>query len=97
MTYNRNHIAIGTSGPNFCWLHPPREASHLHFCVRCWGDTRDELLKTLKDTSLYARAFQQDLVTLKLSVPELESHRPLITEIFRQCELGSRGDSARAL
>ncbi|MHB8838336.1 MAG: hypothetical protein ACYC7F_05225 [Gemmatimonadaceae bacterium] len=90
VTYNKNHIALGTTGHNFCWLHPPREASHLHFRVRCWGDTRDEFLRQLGDTPLYARPFRGGLITLKLSMAELELHKPLVLEILRHGDRGSK-------
>jgi hypothetical protein len=34
ITYNKHHIALGTSGYNFCWFHPRRAASYCHMHVK---------------------------------------------------------------
>ncbi len=34
LTYNRHHVAMGTSGYNFCWFHPRKLAGHCHIEVR---------------------------------------------------------------
>jgi hypothetical protein len=91
VTYNKNHIALGTSGRNFCWLHPPKEASHCHLRVKTDPDKREEQMQAFEDTSLYVRAFQRAQITLKLSVKDIETHRALILELFRKCEAVSKG------
>jgi hypothetical protein len=91
VTYNKNHIALGTSGPNFCWFHPPKEATHCHLRVKTIPDKREEQMKAFEETSLYVRAFQRKQITLKLSVKDIENHRPLVLELFRQCEAASKG------
>jgi len=91
VTYNKNHIALGTSGRNFCWLHPPKEASHCHLRVKTDPDKREQQIKVFEETSLYVRAFQRKQITLKLSVKDIEKHRALVLDLFRQCEAASRG------
>ena len=91
VTYNKNHIALGTSGRNFCWLHPPKEASHCHLRVKTDPDKREQQIKAFEETSLYVRAFQRKQITLKLSVKDIEKHRALVLDLFRQCEAVSRG------
>jgi len=91
VTYNKNHVALGTSGRNFCWLHPPKEASHCHVRVKTDPDKREEQMKAFEETSLYVRAFQRKQITLKLSVKDIEIHRALVLNLFRQCEAVSRG------
>jgi hypothetical protein len=91
VTYNKNHVALGTSGSNFCWLHPPKEASHCHLRVKTDPDKREQQIKSFEETSLYVRAFQRKQITLKLSVKDIETHRALVLDLFRQCEVFSRG------
>jgi hypothetical protein len=93
VTYNKNHIALGTSGRNFCWLHPPKEASHCHLRVKTDPDKREEEMKAFEETSLYVRAFQRAQITLKLSVNDIEKHHALVLDLFRQCEAVSRGSA----
>jgi hypothetical protein len=95
VTYNKNHIALGTTGVNFCWFHPPKEAGHCHLRVRARADSRDEIIKKFADTGLYVRPFQNELITFKLAVADVERYRPLIEETLKICEAQSRsGDAA---
>lgn len=94
VTYNKNHIALGTTGVNFCWFHPPKEAGHCHLRVRARADTREEIIKKFADTGLYVRPFQSELITFKLAVADVERYRPLIEETFKLCEAQSRSADA---
>jgi hypothetical protein len=91
VTYNKNHIALGTSGRNFCWFHPPKEASHCHLRVQTDPTKREDEIKKFEETSLYVRAFQRRQITLKVSVKDIQTHRALILNLFRGCEAYSRG------
>lgn len=37
LTYNRHHIALGTSGYNFCWFHPSKSCLPLSHAHQAWG------------------------------------------------------------
>jgi hypothetical protein len=93
VTYNKGHVALGTSGRNFCWFHPPRSAAHCHVRVRTSADERETQMAVFDDTGLYVRAFQRDLITLKLAVRDLEAHRGQLVALLRRCEALSRGES----
>ncbi len=91
VTYNKGHVALGTTGRNFCWFHPPREASHCHVRVRTSAEMREEQMRAFDDTSLYVRAFQRELITLKLALRDIETHREQLVSLLRACEALSRG------
>jgi len=90
VTYNKNHIALGTSGFNFCWFHPPKEAAHCHIRVKAKAAARDALVRRFDDTGLYVRPFQRELITIKLSGKDIEPHETLIEDVLRSCEAASR-------
>jgi hypothetical protein len=92
VTYNKGHVALGTSGRNFCWFHPPREAPHCHMRVRTSADSREEQMRVFDDTGLYVRAFQRELITLKLAARDIEAHRDQLVVLLRRCEALSRGE-----
>ncbi len=91
VTYNKNHIALGTSGNNFCWFHPPKEAAHCHIRVKTNANSRDQIVRRFDDTGLYVRPFQRELITIKRSLKDIETHNLLIGEVLRACESVSRG------
>ena len=94
VTYNKNHIALGTTGVNFCWFHPPKEAGHCHLRVRARAESRDEIIKRFSETGLYVRPFQTELITFKLAATDVDRYRSLVDEALRICEAQSRNDSS---
>lgn len=90
-TYNKGHIALATTGRNFCWFHPPREAQHCHLRVRTDPDMREEQMRAFEDVGLYVRPFQRRMITLKLSEKDIQTHRAAIIKLFKECEALSRG------
>jgi len=90
VTYNKSHVAVGTTGRNFCWLHPPREASHCHVRLKTEADRREAQIRSFEETGLYVRPFQKRLITLKLSSKDLAVHRGPILALLRTCEEASR-------
>lgn len=92
VTYNKNHVALGLIGRNFCWFHPPKTASHCHVRVRVDPEARDERIRLLEETGLYVRPFQRELVTLKLATRDIEVHRGLLLDLFRHCAQNAQDD-----
>jgi hypothetical protein len=90
VTYNKNHIAIGTTGTNFCWVHPPKEAPHLHVRVRTGEEGRDNVVQKLSDALPYVRPFQSDTITIKLSTKDLKENTDLVEKLLVDCEAHSR-------
>src|SRR6266849_5556184 len=41
LTYNRHHVALGTTGYNFCWFHPRKSAGYCHIEFRVGNETRE--------------------------------------------------------
>jgi len=90
VTYNKNHIALGTSGFNFCWLHPRKSTPHCHMRLRTGGEHREEILRHLDDAGVSATLFQSEIITIKLSQKHLEGSREAVLATLRYCEQYSR-------
>ena len=43
VTWNKNHVALGTSGYNFCWFYPGKSTPHCNTRVRTEAENREEL------------------------------------------------------
>ena len=93
VTYNKGHVALGTTGRNFCWLHPPRAATHCHLRVMTDPSLREEQIRAFEETGLYVRPFQRRLITLKLSTRDIEQHRETIMTLLKSCESLSRREN----
>jgi len=90
ITYNKGHVALGTSGRNFCWFHPPRDASHCHTRVLTDPTLREDQIRAFEETGLYVRPFQRRLITLKLAPKDIDIHRAMILDLLRKSEEYSR-------
>lgn len=78
VTYNKGHIALGTSGYNFCWLHPRRASPHCHLHLKVPAEQRPVLLEKLEADGLDAAIRGRNSIRLRLSMKEVsEIHGPL--------------------
>ncbi len=90
VTYNKNHIALGTSGFNFCWFHPRKLTPHCHMRLRTGSEEREEILRQLEDAGVPATPFQSELITIKMSRKHLDDSREAVLAALRHCEQRSR-------
>jgi hypothetical protein len=49
-------------------------------------------MQSFDGTDLYVRPFGHRVITLKLSVGDIDTHRLQIVALLRACEAGSRGE-----
>lgn len=89
LTYNRAHVAIGTTGRNFGWV-IPRSTGHCHVRVKTTAAAREELVNKFSESKLYVRPFMARLITLKLTDKEVDENREALGELFKTCEEQSR-------
>lgn len=88
IAYNRGHIAIGTSGYNFCWLRPRRTHCHVH--LRVGSEHREAVIARLEGAAVSCRPYQRHSIRLGLTAKQIEEHAELICEVLLDCEQRSR-------
>lgn len=89
VTYNKHHIALGTSGRNFAWFHPRKSASHCHMHLLLNGDERTEWVKKLDEAAIFAGPRGNEM-KMRLSQKELAENEGLIRELIGKAEEVSR-------
>lgn len=85
VTYNKNHIALGTSGRNFAWFHPRKNAPHCHMHLLLNGDDRAEWLKKLDEAGVFAGPHANNM-KMRISQKELGENEALVGQLFAKCE-----------
>jgi hypothetical protein len=90
LTYNKHHIALGTTGYNFGWLHPRKTPGHCHVEFRAGAETRDTALSTLQDGGIDAFARGANNVTFSVTSKALSEHEALIRDALKHAEEASR-------
>jgi len=85
IVFNKHHIAMGTTGYNFCWFHPRREASHCHIDLK-FGEKRQEVKDHLEKNGIEASSRGRSRLVLRLRVKDVQDQRAALVEAFRQAE-----------
>jgi hypothetical protein len=84
LTYNRHHIAIATTGYNFCWFHRRKLGAHLECRVK--SEVRDAELGRLQTDGFDASSVRTDRLTLMVTTKLLDSHAPVLIEVLKTAE-----------
>jgi len=86
ITFNKYHIALGTSGYNFCWFHPRRAASLCHMHIKVGAEKRQEIIDRLEEAGIEAENHSRSSIRLRLSVKDIQEHRDVIGDVIRTAE-----------
>lgn len=86
VTYNKFHIALGTSGYNFCWFHPRRAATHCHMHIKVGAEQRQEVIDFLEEAGIEAGNHGRASIRLKLSARDIQDHKDVVSEVIRRAE-----------
>jgi len=84
ITYNRHHIALGTTGYNFCWFHPRKANCQIDINVS--ADKRQSVIDRLAGAGIEASLHSWGAIGLHLRTKEIQEHRELITDVIRGAE-----------
>lgn len=90
VAYNKGHIAVGTTGYNFCWLHPRKEAAHCPTILWIGSEKRDRVLTRLRDEGLTVAASRAEEIRLRLTRADCEQYAPVLSELLRSIESDAR-------
>jgi hypothetical protein len=85
VTYNRGHVAVGTSGYNFLWLHP-RRASHCRAHLKIPVEQREALVQRLEAAGIEAAIKGRGSVRMRLSKEDVRDKGAHLGEVLRVAE-----------
>jgi hypothetical protein len=90
LTYNRYHIAIGTTGYNFCWFHPRKSIGYCHIEFRISPELRDDAVSTLQAKGIDASPIRKDIVAFSMAAKGVEENSNTLVELLKRAEEFSR-------
>lgn len=90
LTYNKGHVALGSTGNNFAWFHPRKSAGYCHVEMRLSPDDRDDAISTLQNSGMDPFPKRTDSITFSETVRTLDEHMPAILGVLEACEKYSR-------
>jgi len=86
ITYNKHHIALGTTGYNFCWFNPRKTIAHSHMNVKVGTENRPEITKKLENVGIEAENHRRDSIRLHLTNKDIQENRAVISEVIGVAE-----------
>jgi len=86
ITYNKHHIALGTTGYNFCWFNPRKPIAHSHMNVKVGTENRPEITKKLENVGIEAENHRRDSIRLHLTNKDIQENRAVISEVIGVAE-----------
>lgn len=89
VTYNRHHVALGTSGNNFCWFHP-RKSSRIHLHLKINEDILENTLRLLEEKGIESGIHKKNIIKIIVNTREYLDNTDTFNEIFRNAEFNSR-------
>jgi len=89
LTYNKGHIAVGTSGRQFLWFHPKKVAPRCYTQLRLDREVRDEFVERFDQVGVFAGS-RGKYMKLRINQKELDEHEELVRELLKACEEDSR-------
>ena len=90
VTYNKFHVALGTTGYQFAWFHPRKAAPYCPMNLRNEPTERDRVIARLREVGLDAAPCSTSQIRLRLTGRECEEYSGLITEVLQTVEAASR-------
>lgn len=88
VTYNRNHLAIGSTGRNFFWLHA-RKPPRCHIEIRV-GSDRDNLSSQLQDGGVDVISKGTDYLAFATTIEDMEKNSENVLDALKKAEAESR-------
>jgi hypothetical protein len=86
VTYNRTHIAVGTSGYNFAWFYPRKVATHCPVRFKIGSKERPAIMTKLEEAGLEAENKGQASIQMFLKPNQVKEHSALLGEIIQAAE-----------
>jgi hypothetical protein len=90
LTYNRHHVAMATTGYNFCWFHPRKTPGHCHMECRVDSETREPMLLSLQSKAIDASPRRTHNISFSITTKGLEDNSTAVIDVLRTAEK-SRG------
>jgi hypothetical protein len=90
VTYNKTHIAVGSTGNNYVWFHP-RKGTHIHFDMKMNPEIVQELHDQLSEAGIECRLKSNNkYISIVITIKELNENLEIMKNLIRKAEENSR-------
>ncbi len=84
ITYNKHHIALGTTLKNFSWYHPRKKEGYCHFNIRVGRNNVEKAKGIFEKNGLEARlrTHGEDEFAIQMLLADLEAKKAGLNQLF---------------
>jgi hypothetical protein len=84
VTYNKHHVALGTSRRNYIWLNPRKSSQNCHIEIKLGKEHIEETKAILDELGIAYTQRKEDLLAISMQGDVLRKNIDKITEIINQ-------------
>lgn len=84
VTYNKHHIALGTTRQNYMWFHPRKSPNNCHLEIKVGKEYIDEAKSMFEELGISYTPRKDDRLAVSLQSDELKKNTDKIKELIKQ-------------
>lgn len=84
VTYNKHHVALGTTLKNFIWLRPRKTPNNCHLEIRVDKEDIEDIKARFDEMGISYNLRQEDIFAVSMQTDKFKKNEEKITEIINQ-------------
>jgi hypothetical protein len=84
ITYNKHHVALGTTKRNYMWFHPRKSPYNCHFEIKIGKENIEEVKTTFEELGISYTPRKEDNLAISIQGDELKKNYDKIEKIIKQ-------------
>jgi hypothetical protein len=84
VTYNKHHVALGTTRQNYMWFHPRKSPNNCHLEIKVGKEYIDEAKSMFEELGISYTPRKDDRLAVSLQSDELKKNNDKIKELIKQ-------------
>lgn len=84
VTYNKHHVALGTTRQNYMWFHPRKSPTNCHFEIKVGKENIDEAKAFFEELGISYTPRKEDKLAISIQAEELKKHNDKIKGLIKQ-------------
>lgn len=84
VTYNKHHVALGTTRQNYMWFHPRKSPTNCHFEIKVGKENIDEAKAIFEELGISYTPRKEDKLAISIQGDELKKHGDRIKDLIKQ-------------
>ncbi|MCY7349909.1 MAG: hypothetical protein LH606_04475 [Cytophagaceae bacterium] len=84
VTYNKNHVALGTTRKNYMWLHPRKSPHNCHFEIKVGKENIDDTKLMFEELGISYTPRKEDNLAISIQGDELKKNFDKLKALIKQ-------------